>query len=79
MKTEPQDIIVKPGETVLVAITFPAELDKSEACCAGIVLEDFLASRNAADWMPRVHSVLSNARALAQPGAQDSPNTTNDL
>lgn len=56
------DRLVRPGERLLVAITFPEELDESEACHPDLVLEDFLGSRNNGSWQVGVHSILPNAK-----------------
>jgi hypothetical protein len=51
-------MIVRPGDRLLIEITFPLELDELEACHADIVLEDFLASRTDEGWLVKVHSVV---------------------
>lgn len=50
--------LVRPGDRLLIAITFPPELDASESCHPDIVLEDFLGSRNDPAWNVEVYSVL---------------------
>lgn len=55
-----QSRLVRPGDRLLIAITFPDELDGDEACHPDIVLEDFLASRNDGSWQVEVHSILPN-------------------
>ena len=55
--------LVRPGERLLIAVTFPEELDESESCHPDIVLEDFLASRNDGSWQVEVYSILPNSQA----------------
>jgi|Laugrespbdmm15dd_1035085.scaffolds.fasta_scaffold164147_2 hypothetical protein len=61
--TPPVDLdrLVRPGERMLIAITFPEELDESESCHPDLVLEDFLASRNDGSWQVEVYSILPKA------------------
>jgi len=54
--------LVRPGEKLLIAITFPEELDESESCHPDIVLEDFLGSRNDGSWQVEIHSILPHAK-----------------
>ena len=60
--------LVRPGERLLIAVTFPEELDESESCHPDIVLEDFLASRNDGSWQVEVYSILPNSQAQAPAG-----------
>jgi len=60
------DRLVRPGERLLIAITFPEELDESESCHPDLVLEDFLASRNDGSSQVEVHSILPNAKVEAR-------------
>lgn len=60
--------LVRPGDRLLIAITFPEELDESDACHPDIVLADFLASRNDESWQVEVHSILPNAKVEVSDG-----------
>jgi len=68
--TPPVDLdrLVRPGERMLIAITFPEELDESESCHPDLVLEDFLGSRNDGSWQVEVYSILPNSRAQSSAG-----------
>jgi len=50
--------LVRPGDKMLVAITFPSDLDESEACHPEILLEDFLEHPLDPLWQVELHSVL---------------------
>jgi hypothetical protein len=71
------DRLVRPGERLLISITFPEELDESESCHPDIVLEDFLESRNDGSWRVEIHSILPNAigEARADTAAPLPPTT----
>lgn len=49
---------VRPGDKLLISITFPAHLDDSETCAAEIVLEDFLRSNSDTNWQPELYRVI---------------------
>jgi hypothetical protein len=76
MNEKPDSVhLVRPGERLLIAITFPEELDESEACHPDLVLEDFLGSRNDGSWQVEVHSILPNDQDMAPATEAEARNT----
>jgi len=57
-----RDMIVRPGQTFLIAATLDPSLDEGEACAAEIAFDDFLANPRALGWDARLHGVLPMRR-----------------